>query len=161
MKRAVFAGSCSPVHSGHVEIIRRISELFDEVIVAVTENVNKPCYISLEDKKNLLVDACHDFKNVKVMSFNGTLADFCKENAVDCIVKSMRNSIDFEYEYEMATVNKKLFGVETLFLLSAPEYRHISSTLVREFLMYGKDISALVPDGMASKIKEVVNVSKI
>ena len=73
----------------------------------------------------------------------------------------MRNSIDFEYEYEMATVKKKLFGVETLFLLSAPEYRHISSTLVREFLRYGKDISALVPDGMASKIKEVVNVSKI
>ncbi len=161
MKRAVFAGSFSPVHSGHVEIIKRAAVLFDELIVAVTDNVNKTCCISLSNREKLLTEACGGLNNVKVMSFNGTLADFCKKNKVDCIVKSLRNSIDLEYEYQMATVNKKTFGVETLFLLSAPEYRHISSTLVREFIKYDEDIYGLVPDGLVEKIKEVVDVSKI
>ena len=159
MKRVVFVGSFAPVHNGHFDIIKRLVDVFDEVIIAVTQNKNKLFVASVEDRKELLKIACKDFSSVKVMSFKGTLADFCHDNNVDCIVKAVRNTIDFEYEYDMAITNKQFFNVETLVMFSAPQYRHISSTLVREFLQYDKDITPLVPVGIAERIKEVFYVS--
>ena len=159
MRRVVFVGSFSPIHNGHMDIINRLADLFDEVILAVTQNNNKAMSISIAQREELLKLACENFSNVKVMAFDGTLADFCHDNNVDCIVKSVRNTIDFEYEYNMATVNKNIFEVETLVMFSSPEYRHISSSLVREFLLYNKDISALVPKCLVEKIKEVYHVS--
>lgn len=158
MKRAVFAGSFAPVHNGHLDIANRACDIFDEVIFAVTQNKNKQSYVSIEQRKYILEQACKNMPKIKVMSFSGTLADFCKQNNVDCIIKSVRNIIDFEYEYEMATVNKDIFGLETLFLFSAPQYKHLSSSLVREFIQYQKDISSFVPDEIKEMIKEVFYV---
>jgi len=155
MKTAVFVGSFAPLHNGHMDVIKRASKIFDKVILAITQNTNKPIIASIADREQLLKLACVNLPSVEVKSFNGTLADFCKENNVDCIVKAVRNSIDFEYEYDMAVVNKQLFDVETLVMFSAPEYRAISSSLVREFLRYNKDISSLVPTEIEEKIKEV------
>ena len=161
MRRAVFAGSFAPIHLGHFEIIKRACGLFDELVVAVTQNKNKPNLMSVESRKNLLRLACDEFKNVKVVSFQGTLADFCKENDIGCIVKSVRNFTDFEYEHDMAEVNRKIFGLETLILFADSQYKYISSSLVREFVQYDKDISFLVPQGMENDIKEVFHVSQV
>ena len=155
MKTAVFVGSFAPLHNGHIDVIKRALKIFDKVILAITQNTNKPAIASISDREQLLKLACNGMPMVEVKSFEGTLADFCKENKVDCIVKAVRNTIDFEYEYDMAVVNKQLFGVETLVMFSAPQYRAISSSLVREFLRYGKDISLLVPVEIEQKIKEV------
>ena len=161
MKRAVFAGSFSPVHNGHLDVINRACDIFDEVIFAVTQNKNKRSSVSIEKRKYILEQACKSLPKVKVMSFDGTLADFCKQNNVDCIIKSVRNVVDFEYEYEMATINKDILGVETLFMFSSPKYKHLSSSLVREFIQYNKDISSFVPDDIKEIIKEVYYVSKV
>ena len=155
MKTAVFVGSFAPLHNGHLDVIVRASKIFDKVILAITQNTNKPTVASILDREQILKIACKDIPTVEVKSFTGTLADFCKQNKVDCIIKSVRNTIDFEYEYDMAVVNKDLFGVETLVMFSAPKYRAISSSLVREFLRYDKDISSLVPTEIEKKIKEV------
>ena len=155
MKTAVFVGSFAPLHNGHMDVIKRASKVFDKVILAITQNTNKPAIASIADREQLLKLACCNISTVEVKSFSGTLADFCKENNVDCIIKAVRNTIDFEYEYDMAVVNKELFGVETLVMFPAPQYRAISSSLVREFLRYDKDISSLVPTEIEEKIKEV------
>jgi pantetheine-phosphate adenylyltransferase len=153
--KMVFAGSFAPVTKGHLDIIQRASVLADTLIVAVTHNVNKPQYIKIEDRINLISEAVKDIKNVKVMAFDTLLADFCKEVKADCIIKSIRDTVDFAYEEQMAAANKQTGDTETVFLFASPQYKHISSSLVRELISYGADITPFVPEGLAQKIIKV------
>ncbi len=123
--------------------------------MAVTNNVNKPQYVELNDRINLISEAVKDIKNVKIMSFDTLLTDFCKEVKADCIIKSIRNTVDFAYEEQMAAANKLTGDIETLFLFASPQYKHISSTFVRELISYGADITPFVPQGLAQKIVKV------
>ena len=158
MKTAVFAGSFCPITTGHLDIIKRVAALCDTLVVGVTQNVNKTVLISTDKKANMIkkaVCAC-GLKNVQVKPFDGLLADFCKKESADFIIKSVRNTADFFYEKDMAIINRKNFGLETFLMFAAPEYEYISSSAVRELLSYGASIDGFVPECVKDEITEAL-----
>ncbi len=155
MKR-VYAGSFAPITIGHLDIIKRAAALADELIVAVGHNANKPQVIAINDRINLIKEATKDIKNVKVMPFDTLLMDFCRQVKADCIIKSIRNTVDFAQEEQMASANKLMGDIETMFMFASSQYKHISSTFVRELISYGTDITPFVPQGLAQKILKVI-----
>ncbi len=151
-KICVFPGSFNPVTAGHINIIKKASALFDEVIVAVTDNKNKKYRVDANMRRNILEKAISDFKNVKAVAFDGLTADFCVKSNANYIVRGIRTYQDFENEKMLMTVNKKLKGIETLFFITDSEYAHISSSMVREILDNGGDINGIVPDSVVNEI---------
>ncbi|WP_109505479.1 pantetheine-phosphate adenylyltransferase [Nocardioides speluncae] len=145
MRRAVCPGSFDPVTNGHIDIVSRASQLFDEVIVAVGVNKSKNRLFSPEERIEMLRTACEEFPNVQVDGFTGLLTTFCQERDVSAIVKGLRAFSDFDYELQMAQMNSKLAGVETLFMPTSPGYSYVASSLVKEVATFGGDVSGLVP----------------
>ena len=147
MHRAVCPGSFDPVTLGHLDIVGRASNLFDEVVVAVGVNPSKSRMFSAEERIEMLERACAGFGNVRVGSFTGLLTDFCRTNDVQAIVKGLRAVSDFDYELQMAQMNASLAdGVETVFVPTAPEYSFLASSLVKEVARFGGDVSRFLPD---------------
>lgn len=146
MKIAICPGSFDPVTLGHLDIIRRASELFDHVVVLVVQNAGKTPMFSLEERVELIKRVTGDFKNVEVDCFHGLLVDYMKERNASVIVKGLRAMSDFEYEFQMALTNRQLYPeAETVFLTSSVERMYLSSSLVKQIAQFGGDISALVP----------------
>lgn len=154
MHRAVCPGSFDPVTNGHLDILRRASKLFDELVVAIGVNPRKTGLFSVDERKEILVELVADLPTVRVGTFDGLLVDFCRENDVHAIVKGVRAVGDFDYELAMAQMNLRLTGVETLFIPSNPEYSYLSSSLVKEVATYGGDVSGLVPDNVLHRLTE-------
>ncbi len=153
MRLAVCPGSFDPITKGHLDIIKRASYLFDEVIVLVSVNANKTCVFSEQERVELIKDSITDLKNVKVDTFSGLLADYIKKVNACAIVKGLRAVSDFEYEFQQALANKALNGdAETVFLTTSAENMFLSSNLVRQLAGFGGDISHLVPDAVLDKI---------
>jgi pantetheine-phosphate adenylyltransferase len=152
--RAVCPGSFDPMTNGHLEVLRRASALFDELVVAIGVNPRKTGLFSVDERKELMVEELADLPNVRVEAFEGLLVDFCRENDIQAIVKGMRAVGDFDYELAMAQMNQRLTGVETLFIPSNPEYSYLSSSLVKEVATYGGDVSGLVPDSVLHRLTE-------
>lgn len=154
MKIAVYPGSFDPVTIGHLDIIKRASLLFDKVIILVLINTTKqPCF-SKDERIFLLNKATTNIKNVEIDFFNGLLVDYLKKRNIKLVLKGLRNSSDFNYEYNMDIVNKTLYnGFETIFLSSRIENMHISSSGVREIALLGGNISGLVPECIRENIK--------
>ena len=152
MTRAVYPGSFDPVTNGHLDIVKRTAELFDELIVAVLVNSSKNPLFSVEERVNLLEEATEDYKNVKIGFFDGLLVNFVKENNVDVIVKGLRAVSDFESELQMAAMNRKLKKAETVFMMTATEYSYLSSSLVKEVSRLGGDVSTLVPKNVEKQL---------
>ena len=148
MRRAVCPGSFDPVTNGHIDIIQRASQLFDEVVVAVGVNKSKSRarLFSAEERIAMLEKVCADFPNVTVAGFDGLLTTFCQERDIRSIVKGLRAVSDFDYELQMAQMNSSLVDVETVFIPTSPEWSFLASSLVKEVASYGGDVSALVPD---------------
>ena len=146
MRRAVCPGSFDPVTNGHLDIVARASQLFDEVVVAVGVNKSKSRLFSADERIDMLTEACREFPNVKVDSFAGLLTTFCQERDIIAIVKGLRAVSDFDYELQMAQMNYRLAGVETLFVTTNPLYSYLSSSLVKEVARHGGDVKGLVPD---------------
>ena len=121
MRRAVCPGSFDPVTNGHIDIITRASALFDEVVVAVGVNASKNRLFSPEERMEMLQEACEEYDNVTVGSFDGLLTDFCREHGIAAIVKGLRAVTDFDYELQMAQMNSSLTEVETVFVPTSPE----------------------------------------
>ena len=155
MTRVVCPGSFEPVTNGHLDIVRRASRLFDEVVVAVLVNENKKSLFSLEERMDLLARATSDLPNVSVDSFQGLLVDFCTEHDVSAIVKGLRAVSDFDYELQMAQMNGSLTDVDTVFIPTSPEYSFLASSLVKEVAKGGGDVSGLVPDFVLARLDEV------
>lgn len=147
MRRAVCPGSFDPVTNGHIDIVSRASQLFDEVVVAIGVNKAKASarLFTAEERMEMLEKACADFPNVTVAGFDGLLTTFCEERGIRAIVKGLRAVSDFDYELQMAQMNSSLIDVETVFIPTSPEYSFLASSLVKEVAMYGGDVSALVP----------------
>ncbi len=145
MRRAVCPGSFDPVTNGHVDVITRAAALYDELVVAVLVNPGKAGLFSVDERMALLRDAVADVPNVTVDSFQGLLVDYCRAKDIPVIVKGLRAVSDFEYELQMAQMNRELAGVETLFVPTAPQVGHLSSSLVKQIATFGGDVSGLVP----------------
>lgn len=153
MKRALIAGSFDPVTAGHMDIIKRALEIFDEVHAVIFINSEKKYMFTLDNRIAMLEEACKGLENLKTGCCDGLLADYMKKNGISAVVKGVRNSSDYTYEHEMALINRSLWeGAETVFLPAKQEYRHISSAMVRELIKYGRDISMFVPSGVGEYI---------
>ena len=145
MRRAVCPGSFDPLTFGHLDIVRRASRLFDEVIVAVGTNVSKHRLFDADERISMVGQACAELPNVSVEGFAGLVTTFCAERDATAIVKGLRAASDFDYELQMAQMNSSLTGVETVFIPTSPERGFVSSSLVKEVAGFGGDVSAFVP----------------
>jgi pantetheine-phosphate adenylyltransferase len=146
MLRAVCPGSYDPATNGHLDIIERAAGLFDEVVVAVLINKSKKGLFSIEERIDMLGEATSALPNVRIDSWHGLLVDYCRSNDIKVIAKGLRAVSDFDYELQMAQMNSRLSGVETMFMSTNPEYSFLSSSLVKEVATYGGDVAHLVPD---------------
>ena len=146
LRRAVCPGSFDPVTHGHLDIIGRASELYDEVVVGVLINRNKKSLFTVDERMEMLREVTKGYGNVVVDSFYGLLVDWCLSHDVNVIVKGLRAVSDFDYELQMGQMNHSLASVETLFMPTNPLYSFLSSSLVKEVATYGGDVSGLVPD---------------
>jgi pantetheine-phosphate adenylyltransferase len=154
MRRAVCPGSFDPVTNGHLDIIGRASRLFDEVIVGVLINQSKTGLFSVDERIAMLGEATAGYGNVRILSFQGLLVDFCRSVEAAVVVKGLRAVSDFDYELKMAQMNIGLAGVETLFMPTNPLYSFLSSSLVKEVAKWGGDVSAHVPDHVFAALRE-------
>jgi pantetheine-phosphate adenylyltransferase len=152
MKKAIFPGSFDPITNGHFDIIKRGVSLFDEVIVAIGVNAEKKYMFSLEARKRFIEEAFKDEPKVKVITYTGLTIDLCKKENAEFILRGLRNPADFEFEKAIAHTNRILSKIETVFLLTAARTSFISSSIVRDVLRNGGDISQLVPESVPSKL---------
>ena len=152
-KIAIYPGSFDPITNGHIDLIKRASKLFDEVIIAITQNANKSSFLSIEQRVSAAENSISSLTNTTVLSFNNLLVDFANEQNAQIIIRGLRAVSDFEYEFQLSGMNKRLNSqIETLFMTPSEEFANISSSLVREILLLGGDISPFVP----SEVKTIL-----
>ena len=155
MKTAIYPGSFDPVTLGHYDIIERSSKIFDKLIVGVLNNSAKSPLFSGEERVNMLKDVTSHFPNVEVQSFAGLLIDFVRSNDANVIVRGLRAITDFEYELQLAQMNRVIAPeIDTLFLTTNLKYAYLSSSMAKEVAMYGGDISSFLSPEIAEKVRE-------
>ena len=148
MKKAIFPGTFDPFTLGHHSIVKRSLAFMDEVIIGIGIQENKRCLLPVKKRLEGIRKLYADEPRVKVVAYSGLTVDFAKEQGAGFIVRGIRTVKDFEYEEGIADINRKLGGIETVFLFTEPELTSVSSSVVRELLHYGKDVSAFLPEGM-------------
>jgi pantetheine-phosphate adenylyltransferase len=158
MSGAVCPGSFDPVTLGHVDVFERASAQFDEVIVAVMANPNKEGMFTVDERIAMIEEACDHLPNLRVEAGQGLVVDFVKSRGLTAIIKGLRTGTDFEYELQMAQMNKHIAGVDTFFVATTPKYSFVSSSLAKEVAGLGGDVSALLPEPvnrrLAAKLRE-------
>jgi pantetheine-phosphate adenylyltransferase len=151
---ALCPGTFDPVTNGHIDVIERAARLFDRVVVAVIDNPNKEPMFTAEERVEMLEESVTGLSNVEVASFGGLLVEYARERGIGIIVKGLRAVSDFDYELQMAQMNRHLSGVETCFVPTNPQWSYLSSSLVKEVAQLGGDVSALVPGHVLPLLKE-------
>jgi len=157
IKIAVYPGTFDPVTYGHVDLIKRASNIFDKVIVAVAHNKSKGALFSVGERVAMLKDAVGGMRNVTVDDFDGLVVDYVKKNRSNVMIRGLRMISDFEYEFQMALTNRKLAGkIETIFMMPHEDYSYVSSKLIKEAASLGADVSNFVPKRAAAALKEKI-----
>ncbi len=155
MRRAIYPGSFDPVTNGHLDVIQRAGHIFDEVIVAVAFNEQKAGFFTAEERLELLRQATERIANVRVARFDGLLVEFARAQQAGTVIRGLRAVSDFEFEFQMALMNRKLDdSVETIFLMPREDYVYLSSRIVREIARHGGKIEAFVPFSVARALRE-------
>ena len=158
MSSAIYPGSFDPVTLGHLDVIKRSAEMFDEVIIGVLNNTSKTPLFSVKERVNMLSEVVSDIPNVRVESLGGLLIDFARQNGVTTIIRGLRAVTDFEYELQIAQSNRKVAPeIDTVFLTTSIEYAYLSSSIVKEYARYGVDVTQFVPIEVVDRIKEKYN----
>ena len=158
MRTAVYPGSFDPITNGHLDIIKRASKIYDKVVVGVLNNRSKNPLFTLQERVEMIKDEIESLSNIEVASFEGLLVDFAKEHNASVIVKGLRTVADFEYEFQMALLNKTLHeNIETTFLMTDSKYSYISSSMVKELAGFRGNLSGLVSPQIENKIKQKFN----
>lgn len=159
--KALYPGSFDPITNGHLDVIERASKMCNKLIVAVLNNQEKETFFSTEERMQMLEEAIKELKDsskeIEIMSFDGLAVDIAKSTEADSLIRGMRDIGDFRFEWEAAQLNKKLGGVETLFLMTDPIYTFISSSRVREIARLGGDVSNWVPRSVQKFLKQLKN----
>lgn len=152
----IFPGTFDPITLGHQDLVERASKLFDKVIVAVANNLNKKTLLSQEQRVNLCEQVFKGIDNITVKSFNGLLVDFVKQNNTNTVIRGLRVISDFEYEFQLANMNRRLHQeFETIFLTPSEQFSFVSSTLVREISAYNGDVTPFVAPAVADLLKQI------
>jgi len=155
MVSALYPGSFDPVTRGHIDLVERALQLFDSVTVAVAENISKRPVFDLAERLELLQQVLPDSPGIKVTSFSGLVVDYCREQSISVVVRGLRTVSDFEYEYQMALTNRHMSPqVETVFVMPSPEYSFISSTLIKDIVRHGGDVSDFVPEEVERQLRD-------
>lgn len=162
MRIAVYPGSFDPITSGHLDIIERASKVFDKVVVGVLRNKNKMPKFTAQERTKLIELSVAHLDNVEIAGFDGLLVDFAKEHKASVIIKGLRTVNDFEYEFQMALLNKALDSeCETMFMMTDSKYSYISSSMVKELAGYNGDLSAMVPAPVLQYVKDKFEQKKL
>ena len=157
-KVAICPGSFDPITNGHIDIVKRSLRIFDEVIVAVAVNLKKKPLFPIEKRVKLIQESLKGLDNVKIEAFNGLLVDYVKKKGGVAIVRGLRAVSDFEYEMQMALMNRRLDSdVETVFMMPSEEYSFLSSTMIKEIASFGGSVKGLVPEPVERALKEIFN----
>lgn len=156
--KALYTGSFDPLTNGHLNIIERAAKLYDELTIGIIVNPSKKSMFSLEERKDMINETIKHLDNVKVDCFSGLLADYVNENGFNVVVRGLRAAMDFEYEIQMAHMNARLFDkqVETVFLMTDPQYSFISSSMMKEVHTLGGSIEGLVPEVILKRMDKLV-----
>lgn len=154
MPKALIPGSFDPVTYGHLDIIERTAGHFESVLVATIRNPQKSqALFELQEREEMLAEATAHLPNVEISHFTGLLVEFAKANGATAIVKGLRAVSDFDYELQMAQMNSRLSGIDTVFIPTAPQHSFLSSSLVREVARFGGDVASMVPPSVASRLE--------
>lgn len=157
MKTCIYPGTFDPITHGHLDVFERACRMFDRVIVAIASNPGKNPFFSAEERLQLVRENISDYKHTSVMVFEGLLVDFAKEQKADVIIRGLRAVSDFEFEFQMALMNRHLADeIETILVMTKEGYNYTSSSLVKQVAEYGADISAFVPENVNEALKAKV-----
>ena len=159
IKKVLYAGSFDPITNGHLDLINRAAKLGDHLIVGVIENMSKKPFFTVEERADMIRKATEHINNIEIDYFSGLLADYVKRNKIDVVVRGLRATMDFEYEIQMAQMNARLYNndVETIFLMTCPDYSFVSSSIVKEVFTLKGDIRGLVPDKVLEYMERKFN----
>lgn len=158
MKKVIYPGTFDPVTNGHIDVVKRAIELFDKVIVTVAQNPSKTCLFSTEERVEMLNESLKNFKNVSVDSFEGLVVDHAREVGAIGIIRGLRAVSDFEYEFQMALMNRKLDdNLRTIFLMPHEKYTYLNSTVIRNLAQFKSDVSDFVTPFVEKKLREKFN----
>ena len=160
IKKAIYPGTFDPVTLGHLDIVKRGIEIFQELIIGIAENPKKKPLFSLEERKEMFEESLKEiglYSKVKVKTFNSLLVEFAKKEGAVAILRGIRIISDMDHEFTMASINRKLYPeIETVFLMPSDEYAYLSSSVVREIAFYGGDVSQFVTEFVEKKLKEKI-----
>ncbi len=155
MKKCVYPGSFDPISNGHLDIIRRISKLFDEVHVLISQNIQKKSTFTIDERVKMIEECTKDLPNVIITSSDGLVVNYCKENKIDVIVRGMRNYSDYENEFALFQYNRDIYpGIETIILMPTTRLQVVSSSAIKELVSFNCDISKYVPKQIVNKVLE-------
>src|SRR4051812_12402833 len=154
VRRAICPGSFDPVTNGHLDIIGRAADLYDELVVAVFVNQSKSSLFTVDERREFLTEVTAAYGNVRIDAFEGLVVDYCRDHDIAVIVKGLRAVSDFDYELQMAQMNRGLAGIDTLFMPTNPEYSFLASSLVKEIARWGGDVSTLVPPNVLKRLTD-------